>query len=249
MSEQIEKNDTDIYEFASLEKYSFKERLLIRLISNALFLLIYVIGKTVRFEKVQGWKESDIEGYENFDTVYEQEIPSIIAYWHNRIFLMTYFWRKYDGATLSSQSFDGEYTARVAQKLGYGVIRGSTSRGGAKALKRMVKLSKKGTRMTFTVDGPRGPRYKAQSGVVHFAKRSNLPIIAVLIEAKNFWTTNSWDKLQIPKPFTKAKVFISEPVFVAKTANKRQLDEKQKELQTKLDELVEIGKQWRNSSK
>ena len=249
MSENSAKKDPEIHEYASLEKYTSRERLLIRLADYAIYALIFLIGSTVRFEKTEGWKDLDRAGYESFERAYELKSPGAFAFWHDRIFLLTYYWYKhgerYEGAVMSSQSFDGEYIARTAQRFGYGVIRGSSTRGGSKALKTMVRLAKRGIRMTFTIDGPKGPRYKAKSGAVHFARRAGIPIIPILIEAEKFRTINSWDKLQIPKPFTRAKMFVAEPVFVSAEADEAELKNKQAELQRKLDELVALGKQWR----
>ncbi len=248
---QIEKKDTEIYENASLKKYNWRQRLLIYLADYFIYSLIFLIGKTVRFEEPEGWKDLAIEGYESFERALELKSPGAFAFWHDRIFLLTYYWYKngerYAGAVMSSQSFDGEYIARVAQRFGYGVVRGSSTRGGSKALKTMVRLARKGVRMSFTIDGPTGPRYKAKSGAVHFAKRAGLPIGPMLIEAEKFWTVNSWDKLQIPKPFTRAKLFLAEPVFVSTEADEEELKNKHRELQRKLDELVKLGEQWRDS--
>lgn len=253
MTEQIIKKDAEIHEFASLKKYSWGQRLLIYVADYFIYALIYLIGKSVRFEATEGWQGLDVVGYESFEKAFENRSPGAFAFWHNRIFLLTYYWfehgEKYAGAVMSSQSFDGEYIARVAQRFGYGVVRGSSTRGGSQGLKTMVRLAKHGIRMTFTIDGPTGPMYKAKSGAVHFARHAGVPIAPMLIEAEKFWTINSWDKLQIPKPFTRAKLFVAEPIFVSADSDEKELKDKQKELQRKLDELVEIGEQWRISKK
>ena len=146
-----------------------------------------------------------------------------------------------------SQSFDGEYISRIAQRFGYGVVRGSSTRGGSGALKKMMSLLSDGISMALTIDGPPGPRYVVKPGTIILAKKTGAPIGPVLVEPKKCWTINSWDKLQIPKPITKAKVFIAEPVFVSSDADKEELEAKRQEVQEKLDELVDRGKQWRDS--
>lgn len=248
MIEQNKEIPPEIRKFASLSKYSWREKFVIYLADLFFSALIILIGKTVRFE-FEGWKDSKIAGWEDYETAYAKKPATISAIWHDRIFLMTYFWRKQGLTILVSQSFDGEYIARTAQRFGYGVIRGSSTRGGSNALKKMLRLLRKGIWMGFTVDGPIGPRYKAKKGSLLLAKQTGLPIIPISIEARKFWTVNSWDKLQIPKPFTRAKVFIAEPIFVSKDAGKEELKNKQKELQRKLDELVVCGEQWRHSKK
>ena len=150
---------------------------------------------------------------------------------------------------MSSQSFDSEYTARVIQRFGYGTIKGSSTRGGIRALTTMIRLMRKGLPMGFTLDGPKGPRYVAKSGACFLAKKTSNPIMPFVFEPKSFWTINSWDKMQIPKPFTRAKLFIAEPIYVEKDADDKEIENKRRELQLKLDELVAFGKQWRDSIK
>lgn len=246
MIKQNKEIPPDILKFAPLTKYSWRKRLIIYLADLFFYTAIMLIGRTVRFE-FEGWKDSKIEGWESYEIAYAKKPATINAFWHDRIFLMTYFWRKHGVTIMVSQSFDGEYIARTAQRFGYGVIRGSSTRGGSNALKKMLKLLRKGIWMVFTVDGPVGPRYKAKKGTILLAKQTGIPIIPISIEAKNYWTINTWDKLQIPKPFTRAKVFVGEPVFVSKDIDKKNIENKRREVQIKLDELVEIGQQWRDS--
>ena len=110
---------------------------------------------------------------------------------------------------ITSQSFDGEYIARFIQRFGYGAVRGSSTRGGVGALVEMIRLMKKGLPAGFSVDGPKGPLYFAKTGAILLAKKTGNPVMPFSVETKNHWTIKSWDKLQIPKPFSKAKVFIA----------------------------------------
>ena len=98
--------------------------------------------------------------------------------------------------------------------------------------------------MAFTVDGPRGPRYVAKSGPVMLAKKTGNPILPFVIECSSYWQIKSWDRLQIPRPFARAKVIYAEPIFVSDGGD----DEAMRlELQTALDDLVERGMSWRES--
>ena len=238
MPEKIQKIIQEVYEFASLSGYSRRERFLIRLIDWIFYALISLIGKTIRFE---------IEGWENFQKIEASGKVPIYAFWHNRIFLATYYFRNRGIVVITSQSFDGEYIARFIQRFGYGAVRGSSTRGGVGALVEMIRLMRANLPMGFTVDGPKGERYVAKTGAILLAKKTGNPVMPFLVESRNFWTINSWDKLQIPKPFTKAKVFIAEPFCVAKETDDAEIENKRRELQTKLDELVALGKQWRES--
>ena len=138
--------------------------------------------------------------------------------------------------------------ARFVQKLGYGSVRGSSTRGGTGALVEMIRLMRSGFASAFTVDGPRGPRYEAKLGPVLLAKKTGDPLLPFLLECKKFWSVGSWDKPQIPKPFTTVKLMIEKPIYVAKDASDDELEEKRLDLQSVLEKLVERGKDWRKDS-
>ncbi|MCU0239938.1 MAG: lysophospholipid acyltransferase family protein [Pyrinomonadaceae bacterium] len=246
---KINTKNSPIYQFANLSKYSFGKRLTIYLVDLILFGLITLIGKTVRFE-FETWKNFEIDEWKDFETTYQKKSPLIAVFWHNRIFLFSYLvskiWTNLDFVAMVSQSFDGEYISRAAQRLGYGIVRGSSSRGGLNASKEMLELLDQNLMMALTVDGPRGPKYKMKAGAIKLAKLSGCPIIVTIIECKSFWTLNSWDNLQIPKPFTKAKVFVSQPIFVSTETDEKEMADKLEEVQKRLDELVKQGENWRN---
>ena len=106
-------------------------------------------------------------------------------------------------------------------------------------------LKKEKFSLTLTIDGPKGPRYKVKSGAILLAKITGVPIVPILIQPKKYWTVRSWDKLQIPKPFTRARVFVSDPILVPPDTRKEDIEIKRLEVQRKLDELVFFGEQWR----
>jgi lysophospholipid acyltransferase (LPLAT)-like uncharacterized protein len=225
---------------ADLSAYSLKQKIAIHLAERAFYLLIKFVGVTIRFET---------EGWENFERIERDGKIPIYCFWHNRIFAGTYFFRNRGIVVITSQSFDGEYIARFIQRFGYGAVRGSSTRGGVGALIEMIRLMKRGLPTGFTVDGPKGPRYVAKSGAVLLAKKTGNPMMPFVVEAEKFWTINSWDKLRIPKPFTRARVFIAEPVYVMAEASEIEIEKKRLELQAKLDAMVKLGKQWRESVK
>jgi lysophospholipid acyltransferase (LPLAT)-like uncharacterized protein len=228
------------YDRADLSAYSFKEKIIIRLADWTFYLLIRIIGRTIKYET---------DNWENFQKIERAGKIPIYAFWHDRIFAGTYFFRNRGIVVITSQSFDGEYIARFIQRLGYGAVRGSSTRGGVGALVEMIRLMKQGLPMGFTVDGPRGPRYVAKTGAVLLAKKTGNPLMPFVVEAEKYWTINSWDKMQIPKFFARARVFIAEPIYVAADADDSEIENKRLELQMRLDESVERGKQWRESVK
>ena len=238
MPEKIQKNVPEVYQFAPLDEYSGREKLSIRLVERIFYVLIKLIGKTIRFER---------EGWENFEKIETDGRIPIYAFWHNRIFPATYYFRNRGIVVITSKSFDGEYIARFIQRFGYGAVRGSSTRGGVGALVSLIRLMKQGLPAGFTVDGPKGPRYVAKTGAILLAKKTGNPVMPFSVETKNFWTIKSWDKLQIPKPFSRAKVFIAAPVYVEKQADDAEIEIKLQELQAKLDELTETGKKWSES--
>lgn len=227
-----------VYRFASLAGYSFRERVLIRIADLAFYILISLIGRTVRI---------DTEGLENVDAIERSGRLPIYALWHDRIFLGTYFLKRRGIVFLTSQSYDGEYIARFIQRFGFGAIRGSSTRGGAKGLVEMIRGMKRGLPMGFTVDGPKGPRYVAKSGAILLAKKTGNPILPFLVEPRRFWIIKSWDRLRIPRPFTHARVAFGEPIYVEAESTGDTLIEKLAELQRSLDDLVERGREWRES--
>lgn len=239
-------NKPETFAFASLSKYPLKKKILVYLIDFSLYLLTYFIGKTVNFDTSHR-EESKSRGWEYMQQFTADKPVCIAVFWHNQILLTSYFWRFSNFVAMVSGSFDGEYISRTLQRLKIGVIRGSSTRGGTQALRRMIRiLRKEKSSITFAIDGPKGPIYKVKPGAVLLAKTSGVPIVPLVIEPQSFWTVNSWDKMQIPKPFTKAKVLIAEPIFVSKDAGVQELEDKRREIQQQLDELTSIGEQWRN---
>ncbi len=237
MTEKLNKN-LKVYQFSDLSEYSFKQRLIIRSAGLAFYILINLIAKTLRFE---------VEGYENFEQIERDGKIPIYTFWHNRIFLGTYFWRKRGILVMSSESFDSEYTARFIQRFGYGIIKGSSTRGGIRALTEMIRKMRDGFPTAFTIDGPKGPRYVAKAGACLLAKKTQNPMMPFSIEVQKFWEVGSWDRLQIPKPFSKARVLIAKPLYISSAANDEEMENKRLELQNLLDELVKRGVQWRES--
>jgi lysophospholipid acyltransferase (LPLAT)-like uncharacterized protein len=223
------------YQFADLSIYSFKERIMIRFVDWAFYVALSLIGMTIRFE---------VEGWGHYESVIANGKHPIWPFWHDRIFLSILYFRDRGIVVITSKSRDGEYIARLTQRLGFGAIRGSSSRGGARALVEMRNAMKLALEIAVTVDGPRGPRYEAKPGPVYLSKLTGNPILPFLIEPKSYWTLNSWDKFQIPKPFTKALLIIAEPFTVDPNSDENELEQKVIKMQRSLDDLVQRGREW-----
>jgi lysophospholipid acyltransferase (LPLAT)-like uncharacterized protein len=160
------------------------------------------------------WK---VEGAGHYEEVVRAGRPPILALWHGRIFAATLFWRDRGIVALTSANFDGEWTARLMARFGYRAARGSTSRGGSRALLALRRELTAGHPVAFTVDGPRGPARVVQPGAVWLAGATGHPIVPFHIEARRPWTTGSWDRAQIPKPFSPVAVVVGEPIIVRST--------------------------------
>jgi lysophospholipid acyltransferase (LPLAT)-like uncharacterized protein len=221
-----------------LTDFTFKQRLIIRGADIAFFLMITLIGSTLRYESENEQYLYDIESSEKHP---------ILSFWHDRIFAGVYYFRDRGIAVLTSKSMDGEYIARFISRLGFGAIRGSSSRGGVRALVEMIRLMREGIPMAFTVDGPRGPRYEAKSGPVMLAKKTGNPIVPFVTECSSYWQMKSWDRLQIPRPFSRARVIFGEPIYVPDVGGEEEIEAKRLELQQRLDYLVGRGEAWRTS--
>jgi lysophospholipid acyltransferase (LPLAT)-like uncharacterized protein len=214
------------YRFADLSGYTRRERLLIRAADIAFYLLVRLIGRTVRFR---------VEGWEHWEAAQSGGGRPIQAFWHDRILLATYYFRGRGIVVMTSQSFDGEYIARFIQRLGYGAARGSSTRGGIGALVEMIRLVRAGCPAGFTVDGPRGPRHVAKTGALLLAKKTGQPVLPFTVNPEKFWTLNSWDRFRIPKPFTRATVRIAPPLYVPADADDAALEELRQQLQRTLE--------------
>jgi lysophospholipid acyltransferase (LPLAT)-like uncharacterized protein len=223
------------YEFADLSSYPRKKRFLIRAADFAFFILIKVIGCTIRWQ---------VEGWENWETATRDGHVPIYTFWHNRVFLATYFWQKRRIVVMTSQSFDGEYIARFIQRFGYGAARGSSTRGAVGAIIEMARLMRAGLPTAFTIDGPKGPPYVAKMGAVLLAKKTGQPILPFTITARHWEAKRSWDGFQVPLPFSRARVDIAAPIYVAADADEGSLAAKRDELQAALDAIDGRGKDW-----
>lgn len=188
------------------QSFTLRQRVQAYVIGAAGWILVWVIGATLRY-KVEGWR--------NFQQFDERSQPIIYSCWHNQIFSATYFWRFRDIRVITSRHFDGECIAKVLKGFGYVATRGSSSRGGVRALQELRKSLVAGDPAGFTVDGPRGPVYKVKPGPVWLSRKTGVPIIPFHMEPRQFWCLSSWDQFRIPKPFSMVLVKIGRPLTVS----------------------------------
>jgi lysophospholipid acyltransferase (LPLAT)-like uncharacterized protein len=164
------------------------------------------------------------EGFEQFDRIAAAGHRPIMAFWHGRILPATYYFRRRGIVVITSENFDGEWIAGIIERFGFATARGSSSRGGVKALLQLKRELADGHPAGFTVDGPRGPARVSQPGAVWLAKASGHPVLPFHLEADRHWTLKSWDRTQIPKPFATVGISIGEPFYVPADADEATIE-------------------------
>ncbi len=160
------------------------------------------------------WRE---RGVEHLRAIEREGRRPIFAFWHGRILAATLYFRDRGIIVITSENFDGEWIARIIQRFGYGTARGSTSRGGVRALVQLRRDMACGRPVAFTVDGPRGPAGVAQPGALWLAGATGNPIVPFHIEAAKCWVAKSWDRHQIPKLGSEVAIAIGSALEVPGT--------------------------------
>jgi lysophospholipid acyltransferase (LPLAT)-like uncharacterized protein len=167
--------------------------------------------------------------------------PVIFAFWHANILPLLWQHRGEGVAVLISMHADGEIIARICEALGYRTIRGSTSRGGARALVELVRALQSGTDVAITPDGPRGPVHTIAPGVVYTAQRAAAPIIPIQVHASRAWRLQTWDRFMIPKPFARITIRYGAAQVVANTGEGSTIQAESARLGSALHELAAAG--------
>ncbi|MGQ0538875.1 MAG: lysophospholipid acyltransferase family protein [Gemmatimonadaceae bacterium] len=149
-----------------------------------------------------------------FEALRRAERPFIFALWHGEMLPLLWHHRRQGVAVLISTHADGESIARICQSLGYRTIRGSTSRGGARALVETVRLLAAGVEVAITPDGPRGPVHSIAPGILFAAGRANAPIVPIHVGSAGAWRLGTWDSFMIPRPFARVTIRYGDPITV-----------------------------------
>lgn len=153
----------------------------------------------------------DPAGYYDAD-----RFPMLVGIWHNRIPLFGSLVRRDLRRRLSvliSASRDGNYGASVIRHIGLNPVRGSSSRGGMKAIRELFRELEEKRAIVIPLDGPRGPRYEIQPGILFLARKSGVPIVPACLNAPRRWQLRSWDMTQIPRPFSRVELRLGQPLF------------------------------------
>jgi lysophospholipid acyltransferase (LPLAT)-like uncharacterized protein len=194
---------------------TFKDHLLLWLVEHVGVRLISLYSLTFRFTFI---------GTEHPEGIFRQGTNVIYAFWHGTMFPLIHSHRRHNACILVSQHRDGEIIARIVEKLGYTTARGSSTRGGGKAMLQLKESLAKRCNYAFTPDGPNGPYHKAKPGVIFFAQASGLPIIPIGIAAARQHFFGSWDRFLLPLPFSRVIIAYGEPWYITGEVKDADLD-------------------------
>lgn len=195
-----------------------------------IFLLPYYLKILMKTSKVIYVNKEKIEPY------LKDNKPFILALWHCNAFTGPILIRDMDLHILISQSRDGELINRIVKKFNNFSVRGSSSRGGIQALKILIKIAKQGKRILITPDGPRGPAFQVQPGIITLASNTGLPIIPFHHEAVKQKKAKSWDSLRIPLLFNTIIIRYGEPIFIPHQLDQNQFEYYRKYVEEKMME-------------
>ena len=219
-----------------LPKLPWHRRMQIPFIAAAVFSVIRTVGPTLRFEVVGGAEH---------EALWAAKKPSIWAFWHRVILPITWYARNRGIVVMNTTAFDGQWTRKVIEWLGFGTAQGSSSRGGLRGLQVMAKRIEEGLDCAFTIDGPRGPRYVAKVGPVLLARMTGAPILVFHVGAERGKTIEkTWDHFLLPGLFTRAVIIAHKPIYVPQDADSEMIKAKHKEMQKALERVRDIAEGW-----
>ena len=172
--------------------------------------------------------------------------------WHEDMLTLGYYFSGSGMYVLISRSRDGELISQVIETLGYRTVRGSTSQGGASAAREIIN-GLEGVSAAITPDGPRGPRREFQAGAVFLASRTGMPLVPMCVAYDRPWRMASWDKLAIPRPFSRVVICLTQALPVPDKANKESLHEHRLKIAAHMQESTEraesLLRRWRQGEK
>lgn len=168
----------------------------------------------------------------------------IYAFFHEVMLFPAYYWNWPEMHILISDHRDGEMITQVVKRLGFGVVRGSTTRGGARALREM-SLRVDGN-LCVTPDGPRGPRRRVHQGIAYLASRTGLPVVGAGMAFQGPWRANSWDRFCVPRPYSKAACVAPAPLLVPPDADRDALEEARAEIERRMLDATAEAEEWVN---
>lgn len=183
------------------------KRLLNALAPYLIVAVIWVVGLTTR-KRLVNWHV--------IETLAEQGRPCILGVWHNNILFFIHFLGKLRIAAMISKSRDGDRITQIARPFGIHPVRGSTSRAALSAVRESMRVLRQGRHLAITPDGPRGPRYVVQPGLVGLAQMAGVPVVPICWATPRRWEADTWDRIKLPKPFATVTVMVGDPIPIGR---------------------------------
>jgi hypothetical protein len=214
----------------------WSRRIQIPIIAAAVYSVIRMLGPTLRYE-VLGWQHAE--------RVYAAKKQCIWTFWHRVIIPIVWWYRNHGVVVMNTTAFDGQWTRKVIEWLGFGTAQGSSSRGGLRGLAVMARRLEEGLDCAFTIDGPRGPRYVAKPGPVMLARKTGCPIMVFHIGVERGKTfEKTWDHFLMPRPFSRTVILFAPPIDVPADAAAEAMEAKHAEMQKELERVRDIAESW-----
>src|SRR6202166_2200631 len=213
------------------QRFTLRQRIVLRIIIFVGHAVIRLIGPTLRVS---------VSHEEGAQTTLDQR-PLIASFWHSCMIPATYIFRDMGIRVMSSDSYDGQYMGRIIHKFGFVAVKGSSSRNAVRALLGLRRALEEGWTVAFTLDGPRGPRHKVKLGPVALARSSSVPLSTFHMAVDRAWVLNTWDRLIIPKPFSRILMRFGKLIVVPTDVPDEDLGRYEQELQDSLDRVCEFA--------
>jgi hypothetical protein len=219
-----------------LPKLPWHRRIQLPIIAAVVYSVIRTIGPTLRYEVLGG---------EKVERRRADKQPTIWAFWHRIIIPIVWYARNRGIVVMNTTAFDGQWTRKVIERLGFGTAQGSSSRGGLRGLQVMATRIADGVDCAFTIDGPRGPRYVAKVGPVLLARMTGAPIMVFHIGVDRGKTIEkTWDHFLLPRLFARAIIIGGPLIYVPQDADADMIRAKHEEMQKALECVRDIAEGW-----
>ncbi|HVI08407.1 MAG TPA: lysophospholipid acyltransferase family protein, partial [Candidatus Binatia bacterium] len=209
-------------------RFSLRQRIALRITIFVGHSIIWLIGRTLRVS---------VSREEGAQSTLDQR-PLIGSFWHACQIPAAWVFRNMGIRVMSSNSYDGEYMGRIVRKFGFVPVKGSSSRNAVRALLGLRRALEQGWTVAFTLDGPRGPRYKVKPGPIALARSSGVPMTMFHMAVDKAWVLNTWDRLIIPRPFARVLLRFGKLIYIPREATDEDLQRYEGELQSALDRCV-----------
>jgi len=213
-----------------LPRMPWRKRLLFALATHWGWLVILLVGHLTRLR---------FHGREHFERLRDSKQPFIYCIWHGKILIPIFAHRYENIYAMVSEHTDGEMIAQTLHRLGYLTVRGSSTRGGSRAMIAMIRKLAGGHVGAIMPDGPQGPRHVFKPGLIAIAQRAQAHILPFTFASTRAWVLHSWDRFTIPKPFSNTVVYYGEPIAIPADLNETEFEATRQKIEQEMLALEE----------